>query len=77
MSAGDGHGASVPSVPSVPSAPALAVSPLRVRFAVVDVVYYMCNFSNRAVTLGCLPVTAGGCDPPGDGHGAGIIMCVN
>ena len=59
----------------VPSAPALAVSPLRVRSAVVDVVYYMCNFSNRAVTLGCLPVTAGGGDPPGDGHGADSL-CV-
>lgn len=71
MSASDGH------APSLPSAPALAVSPLRVRSAVVDVVYYMCNFSNRAVTLGCLPVTAGGGDPPGGGHGAGVIMCVN
>jgi len=52
------------------------VSPLRVRSAVVDVVYYMCNFSNRAVTLGCLPVTAGGGCPPGGGHGRGVIMCV-
>ena len=50
------------------------VSDRRVRGLTVG---YLCNFSARAVTLGCLPVTAGGGDPPGDGHGAGVIMCVN
>ena len=43
------------------------VSDRRVRGLPFD---YLCNVSARAVTLGCLPVTAGGCDPPGDEHGA-------
>nr|DAY43173.1 MAG TPA: hypothetical protein [Caudoviricetes sp.] len=36
----------------------------------------MCNFSNRAVTLGCPPMTAGGCNPPDDGHSAAGSNCV-